>query len=424
MKLYKVIPAVAFILVSCISVAQTQNVSKELKLDFKSYMELVKTRNLDYAAQKYSVNISEAAIEVAKIFHDPSLSFDLIENRQGNSQSERDYSIELGKTFELGGKRKARINLAKSNSQLAKALLDDYFRKLQAEAALAYLEALKQTSLLKVKTDSWKVMRELAEADSMRLKLGSIKEIDAVQSKLEAGIQFNDLTEAESDWKNAASQLILMTGTSGNDTLWIPDGTLHIGNRGFLLQNLITTAQNNRADLLAALCNKDVSQKTLDLARKERNIDLDMKVGFGNNLYTIPGVVSENAFSGGIAIPLKFSNVYKGEIKMAEFQILQADDQYRQAELQIKTEIMQAFQRYNAFCKQVDSFDNGLLEKAQRVRTGKIYSYSRGETSLLEVLNAQRVYNDTQSDYIQTLYNRAAALVELEKAAGIWDINF
>jgi cobalt-zinc-cadmium efflux system outer membrane protein len=424
MKIDKLFPTLLFISFFYITAAQTGNTSREIKLNFKSYMELVRTRNLDYAAQKYNVSISDAAIEVAKVFQDPSISFDFINNRQGNVQSERDYSIELGKTFELGGKRKARINLAKSNSALTKALLDDYFRKLRAEAALAYLEALKQTSLLKVKSDSYKLMKQLSEADSMRLKLGSIMEIDAVQSKLEAGIQYNDLMQSESEWKNSLLQLLLMTGDNGKDSLWIPEGSLQTGKRDFLIQDLTTVAQNNRADLMAALCNKDVSQKNFELARKERNIDVDITAGFGNNLYKIPGVVSENAISGGIAIPLKFSNVYKGQIKMAKFQILQADDQYRQAELQIKTELSQAFERYYTYCRQVESFDNGLLEKARRVREGKIYSYSRGETSLLEVLNAQRVYNDTQSTYIETLYNRAAALVELEKAAGIWDINF
>jgi outer membrane protein, heavy metal efflux system len=394
------------------------------KLDFKRYLNLVSTNNLEYAAQKYSVNISEAAIEVAKIFPDPSLSFDWTDNRQGKAEAERDYDVMLDKTFELGGKRKARIDLARSNSELTKSLLADYFRKLQAEATLVYLEALKQNDLFKVKYDSWKVMKQLAEADSIRLKLGSIMEIDAVQSKLESGIQLNGLLQAEAEWKNAFTQIALMTGASKSDTVWMPSGSLNISKRNFLLNDLITTAQNNRADLVAALYNKDVAQKSLQLARSNRNIDLDLKAGFGNNLYKIPGTVSENSFIGGIAIPLKFSNHYKGEIKMAQFQILQAEDQYKQAELQIKTEISQAFQQYNALCKQVDSYDNGLLEKAQSVRKGKIYSYSRGETSLLEVLNAQRVFNDTQTEYIATLFNRASALVGLEEAAGIWDIDF
>jgi cobalt-zinc-cadmium efflux system outer membrane protein len=105
MKIDKLFPTLLFISFFYITAAQTGNTSREIKLNFKSYMELVRTRNLDYAAQKYNVSISDAAIEVAKVFQDPSISFDLINNRQGNVQSERDYSIELGKTFELGGKR-------------------------------------------------------------------------------------------------------------------------------------------------------------------------------------------------------------------------------------------------------------------------------------------------------------------------------
>ena len=55
---------------------------------------------------------------------------------------------------------------------------------------------------------------------------------------------------------------------------------------------------------------------------------------------------------------------------------------------------------------------------------GKIYSYDRGETSLLEVLNAQRTFNEIQSSYIEILVDNYMALVELERATGIWDMNF
>lgn len=411
---------------SCIQFAQAQidTTFMSYKLDFKRYLNLVSTNNLEYAAQKYSVPISEAAIEVAKIFPDPTISMDWTENREGSMRAGYAYNFEIGKIFELGGKRKARIDLARSNSSLTKALLADYFRKLQADASLVYLEALKQNSLFKVKVDSYDVMKQLAEADSVRFKMGSIMEIDAVQSKLEAGILLNGVLEAEADWKNAFLQMSLMTGVPKSDTLYYPNGNLQIANRSFVLNDLITAAQNNRADLVAALYNKEISQKALALAQRERKIDIDLKLGVENSHVILEESPISTAITGGIAIPLKFSNHYRGQIKMAQFQIHQAEDLYKQAELQIRVEISQAFQRYKAFCKQVDHFDNGLLEKAQKVRRGKIYSYNRGETSLLEVLNAQRVYNDTQIDYFETLYNRAAALVDLEKAAGIWDIDF
>ena len=109
---------------------------------------------------------------------------------------------------------------------------------------------------------------------------------------------------------------------------------------------------------------------------------------------------------------------------MAQFKIQQAEELFKEAELQIKTEISQAWELYQVYCKQVENFDNGLLKNAENVRKGKIYSYQRGETSLLEVLNAQRTFNEIQTTYYETLFNRAAALVEIEKAAGIWDIRF
>ena len=54
---------------------------------------------------------------------------------------------------------------------------------------------------------------------------------------------------------------------------------------------------------------------------------------------------------------------------------------------------------------------------------GKIYSYNRGEVSLLEVLDAQRTYDEVQAQYIETLFNYSSALVEFERSAGIWDIE-
>jgi len=88
------------------------------------------------------------------------------QSKEGKTTTGNEYSVELGKTFELGGKRKARVDLAKSNVLLSKAQLEDYFRNLRSEAALVYLEALKQQSLFKVKNDSWYVFtKQLADGD-------------------------------------------------------------------------------------------------------------------------------------------------------------------------------------------------------------------------------------------------------------------
>jgi cobalt-zinc-cadmium efflux system outer membrane protein len=54
----------------------------------------------------------------------------------------------------------------------------------------------------------------------------------------------------------------------------------------------------------------------------------------------------------------------------------------------------------------------------------KKYSYARGETSLLEVLDAQRTANEVFQNYYEVLYNANASLVELCRSVGIWDVEF
>ena len=127
--------------------------------------------------------------------------------------------------------------------------------------------------------------------------------------------------------------------------------------------------------------------------------------------------------TAGIAVPLKFSNFNKGTVRAARYREQQAEAQYKQALLQVQTEVMQAYRNYQSFAEQVNHYEDGLLRQAREVMDGKIYSYNRGEVSLLEVLDAQRTYDEVQAQYIETLFNYSSALVELERSTGIWDIE-
>jgi cobalt-zinc-cadmium efflux system outer membrane protein len=411
-------------LITALIDAQDEIPFKHYKISFDNYIELVKDQNFEYAAEKLNITISEAAIEAAKVFSDPYISVDYNRDSESGVNSGFGLSSEIGKSIDLGGERKARINLSQSEKELTVSLVTDYYRRLQAEATLLYLEAMKQRQLYLVKYDSYQTMNKLAESDSIRYTLGSIMEIDAIQSKLEAGILLNELTHAISEWKNSLWDISVMTGNSNIDTLLLPSNHLHDVSRDFVLEDLITEALNNRADLQAALLDKDVSQKALILTKKERNTDIDLRAGISNSYLIGAGAPVNSSLSAGIAIPLKFSNLNSGELRMAEARIDLANTRYAYAEVKIVSEITQAWEYYMDYCLQVENFNNGLLENAENVRKGKIYSYQRGETSLLEVLNAQRTYNEIQTTFFETLFNQAAALVNLEMAAGIWDIEF
>ena len=405
--------------------AQTAGATRERTIDYKSYMEMVLKENIGYAAEKLNVSAADANIKAAQIFNDPELSVEYADNDDRRMEMGRSYSAELSKTFSFGV-RSANIDLARSEKELNEALLDDYLRNLQAEATLAWLDALKQGELYKVKENSYQSIRQLAEGDSLRHSLGKITHTDALQSRLEAGMVYNEFISAQTELYNAYWSLSLWTGSFDRNTLYKPEGNMDKEPRTFDVEQLVQIALESRADLVAALKDVDVAKKELKVIRRERNPEFDLAVGYNYNTEVKNQEAPAPQFNGitvGMTIPLKFSNLNRGAVKVAEYRTQQAELNYRQAELDVELSVIQSLNYYRAMCEQIARYNGGMLQDAEAVITGKTYSYQRGETSLLEVLDARRTYDDLQAQYIEAFYEYLSALVNLERSAGIWDIR-
>jgi cobalt-zinc-cadmium efflux system outer membrane protein len=413
----------AFLYIIYISTGATAN-AQPVPISYRDYLDRVVAGNKGYAAEKMNISVADAGITAAKVFNDPSLAFEYGYNDDKRLKMGQSLSVEIGKTFTIG-KRTAAIDLARSEKELDEALLEDYFHSLRAEASLAYLEALKQTEIYQVKVNTYEQIRRIAEADSIRHALGEIGEIDAIQAKVEAGIAYNDIIQAEADLHNAFASLRLWTGST-DSVLYQPSGKLHSGTRTFDGAQLMQTAIDNRADLAAALKNVDVARKALKVTRRERNTDFDLALGYNYNTEVRNEIAPAPRFSGvtaGVSIPLKFSNLNRGAVRAAEHRMIQAQLNYEQARLEVGNSVGQRLRSYNALEEQARRY-NTLLKDAQTVMEGKIYSYNRGETTLLEVLDARRTYDDVRTGQIETMHAATAALIELERAAGLWDIEF
>lgn len=414
------------ILLFCSLALCAAHAQEKTVLTFNEYLSRVKSSNIDFLAQQYAVDIAVANQKAARVFPDPELSVSYANNQNWNLQMGYGIDAELSFTLELGGKRKARMRLARSEKEMTEALLEDFFRNLRADATIAYLAAIKQHKVHEIQKASYARMLELARADSLRFRLGLITEIDARQSKLEAATMLNDVCASEGDCREALMQLLLFQGSRG---VALPDsvaGTLQCAKRNLALATLIVAAQNNRADLQAALKSKEVSQNNLRLARANRVIDLGLSLGAGYSSVVKNEIAPAPDFfgiTGGVSIPLKFSNANKGELQAAKLAAAQSEKQYEAAELQIRSEVMLAYSKYTLACSKVERFNDGLLHEADIILEKKIYSYERGETGILEVLNAQRTYNDVQLDYNEALYECAEAWVELERACGMPEVS-
>jgi len=167
----------------------------------------------------------------------------------------------------------------------------------------------------------------------------------------------------------------------------------------------------NRPDILVAQRNLDAAQRNLDLARALRHRDIDIA-----GEYQREG--GENTVGVTVSIPLFVHNNHQGDIDQAQAQLSQARAQLQQVKLQVMTDVDKAYRGYQLSKQLVGIYTSEALAKAEQSFQIAGMSYKEGATSLLELQDAQRTYNQTRVAYNQAHFNYRLSLYQLEVATG------
>ena len=171
--------------------------------DFSEYMRAVEQHNAAYLAERYNVDIAEANTAAARVFNDPSLSLEYGNNQDWSLQMGQSIDAGLSYAFSLGNIRRARINVARSEEEITRAALDDWFRNLKADATLAWIHAQETHSIMEIKRSSWEGMEQVAASDSLKAVLGDGSPVDARQSRIEARALRAEYLSAASYFRNS-----------------------------------------------------------------------------------------------------------------------------------------------------------------------------------------------------------------------------
>ena len=393
-------------------------------IDYRSYIERVLKENPSHQVAQLELEAARHTLKAAHAISNPTLSAEYGNNSDWDIAMGQSLSVELSKTFTLG-KRAANIHVAEENYKTSEAALADATNTLRAEATSAYIDALLAKEITKISKECAENMARLYRSDSLRAARGDLSELDALQSKLEANMAMQDYRTAMSDYRNALTTLTLLMGDARmalNDV----EGTLFKPNKSHDLDVLIQEALMQRPDLMAAHYMANAAQSELVALRRERTPDIDLSIGANYNTQVLNEEAPAPKFMGytaGISLPLPIGNLNRGEILSGQIRVRQAQLQAEVVENQIQAEILQAYNNYLSAINRVEDFDTFLLENAKLVLEGRIYAYSRGETSLLEVINAQHTYNETLTANANALHDSMQAWVELNHAAALWEIE-
>lgn len=400
------------------------------KLAYAAFLDEVLSANLNYAAQRFNVSIAQAALEAARVFlPNPTLSLDGARDvTHGDTERMPTTSgFMFTQTIELGGKRRARIRVADLNLRAASATLEDFLRNLRADASAAFVDGLALTKSLEQKRRSARSLDDLVAANEQRLRVGDVGEVDVTQSRVEA-LQFqSELLTTEAD---ARAALIALSGFLGRDrarTVIVPVGRLELPSRAFDLDSLLANALANRADLVALRHTRDAAKAGIRLAKTARVPDVDVGAGVTHSTASQNSIAPSPSFNSvgiSLALPLPLWNQHTADINAARYAAEQAEKTLQAAEQKAEIDVRTALTRYQLAQERVARFRSDTLTGADKVLAAKRFSYQRGQTTLLDLLSAQRSANEVYLAYYDALSDAAKALIELERSAQLWDVNF
>jgi cobalt-zinc-cadmium efflux system outer membrane protein len=116
-----------------------------------------------------------------------------------------------------------------------------------------------------------------------------------------------------------------------------------------------------------------------------------------------------------LIVPLPLWNQRQGPIARAAADRARADALANQQQLSLMYELDTAITAYRIASQQIETFESGLLREAESALKVAEAAYRLGERGILDYLDAQRTFQAVRIDYINALFDKNAALLEIER---------
>lgn len=381
----------------------------------------LESQNPDALAARLQIAHAEAERLGARLYANPTLSVDTDDIAVGRTTPP---GLSVGQTIGatarldqplvLWGKRGLRIGNAEAGVAGAKEQERDALRQLRAAVKDAFYGVLHDERLLDFTAANRERYARIVDLNERRFRSGDISEVEFRKIELE---KLKRLTEEEEARRALTERRQLLGRLVGSAQPVQASGTLAAPNIDVENLPVVDLAMANRPDLVALQRARDQAEILLTLARRERYPDVIVGAQYTRSQFVISGD-NRNTLGFGFSLPLPLLNQNQGDVAKAEVGLRQAETDLARLRLDIAQEVQDAVERYHSAHRLRETFESGYLDHARLSADAAEKSYRIGAASLLELLDAERTYAATQTEYLDTVFAARSSLTAVEKAIG------
>lgn len=276
------------------------------------------------------------------------------------------------------------------------------------EVAVAYLEAVKYQQLVQYAADNLTVHRQIHDQISERTEGGVSEGVDLDQAVARVGLAETNLVTETTNLRDVEVQFQRLVGSKPNANLEVP--AVPAGQIPELRGAALEVAYQNSPVINAAIENLRAAQESLNLTNAPfmPRFDLRYRNQVEHDTDGIDGKFEEEA----IEVVMQY-NLFRGGADSArkrEYYNLYyaAIEERKQACLNVRQEISKDFNNIEALRQQVVLTDVSMRAQ-DKTRVAYRDQFNRGKRSLLDLLDSQNEYFDSQRAHMAAVVDLVAA---------------
>ncbi len=404
-KLSLTITTIGMYILSFIVLPITTFAAQNEEVSLETAIQTALRENPSLKTVREKAKVVQAQLDGIALFSNPELESEFI----GGSHAEQ--TLELTKTFELGGQRGHRKQIAQINLEKVNLKFTEESQKLIKSVKLAFYQLVLVQEKLKLAKEIIKHNQQMLDMARIQFEAGDISVTQVGLANIQLQSALHESATLESDLQLAQLELNGLMGTPLDAIPTAIGGLTEKTSKKLKLDTLKAHALAHRADLKSLRLSVEQTESTHRLAKAANIPDLSI------------GGIAERSFGStgfGVkfSIPLPLFDWNRAEINAAKTQKQVNTVEITNSERQIIREVIAAFLSLNAAKKNLKFYDGNLLKLLNENLTLTRSAYELGEAELLEVILMQSEFVKTRFAYLDALAAYQKAFVELETSIG------
>lgn len=376
-------------------------------------IELALERNPTVAGAQGLVRQSRGRRVTAGAYPNPSLSGSagpgaIRDPSTGAKITERTVTVE--QPLEWQGKRRARQQAADAGVAGASAALEETRLNVIAEVKVAFYQLLFAQRDTELATQNLTMVEEVLRTVKARVAAGEATPFETMKASVEVQKAKKEVARAQNALLVARVRLDTLTAGALGKHFSI-QGEFESLRQEPDLEALASRALEQHPILRRLTKQVEQAEFSTILERESRIPNVTVQGSYHRE-------AGDESVTAGLSVPLPFWYQRQGEIETALGAKHRAEAERLRAQNELVQAITQHAQDVRSANEQIQVFETGLLKQAEQTLRVARVSFQQGAASLLDVLDAQRVYRQTLLEYAQVRADLSIALARLERAVG------